>query len=843
MEELTSEAQKKCAFHIFASLAGGTGSGGIIDVVTTIRNHYKSGGMEDGFPIFVHVYATSDDAQGADVGFFYQNQYAALRDLNALMCGRFKPNLLGSDSRGAKFEGSDPIAQLVVSTNLNSNQYSLPLKTQIRIVAEASFERLCAWTAGQMSADSQRALTGQDILGNFQGEPSIRPERSYRFGSLGMRRWEVPDARINELLALDVLTASLSQMLYNNWHTEEGFILTRTSLDQASIDVHLSTLEKRIEPFLLTSTRLPELVKTIEDELDQILRGILNSSGNEQSLTALEEKMQAYFANVFQEEGVKAFFDAHTISRSSAAEEATEKIDRQLTAIWLDPSAPISLSQAIDLIDRLNAHLTAQTNGGSSEPSDQSLHSKRRTARKKEWLKITKLSAAIGKRKSLLHAHIRDLKIEYSQDIARRCEEADREFRKTLLAILSRRFKNSYEAAFNILEEYRDATTNERNTIDHELRDMQATEGANKYEFDRAALDGFRGQMKGDRTLQSNASSALREFIAKAEENKTVQYLKKKADRDFDSIDESLRENSMNQAKAIHRTLHDATGEFAILEDSLMDRLQSRFRGHDDVFENEVREFVNLAASSVHKRSGTQPAELLGGNIGVPEMPRRLFILGLPQHPFSNQVKAKFKDVIGAGERYISDFYTHDDPTQLRLLLVDYWMAARFSTAGDELREIYQSAEGDTAGSDLRYFCNVDPQGEENGRPDLFLPSPDEWRDRLEAELWLGTQEPINVVKEDDNGVFLISHGTGGKDADRLGDDRKQIVGAADIPMMFRVHEAVSTALSQVDGASEEFLGPLIEKESDRIESESRLTSEEYQHWMRLRDQLNKLLA
>src|SRR5262245_24867200 len=85
-----------CWFHIFATLAGGTGSGGIVDLVTMIRQKYPSSGTDNGFPIFLYLYVTDSDGRAADVGYFYQNQYCALRDLNALMCGRLKTVVISS---------------------------------------------------------------------------------------------------------------------------------------------------------------------------------------------------------------------------------------------------------------------------------------------------------------------------------------------------------------------------------------------------------------------------------------------------------------------------------------------------------------------------------------------------------------------------------------------------------------------------------------------------------------------------------------------------------------------------------------------------------------------------
>ncbi|WP_295441774.1 tubulin-like doman-containing protein [uncultured Thiodictyon sp.] len=69
---LTAGRKNQCAFHIFATLGGGTGSGCILDLVATIRHRFPQSGIEE-FPIFVYVYATDEDISGADVGYFFRN--------------------------------------------------------------------------------------------------------------------------------------------------------------------------------------------------------------------------------------------------------------------------------------------------------------------------------------------------------------------------------------------------------------------------------------------------------------------------------------------------------------------------------------------------------------------------------------------------------------------------------------------------------------------------------------------------------------------------------------------------------------------------------------------------
>ena len=197
-----------------------------------------------------------------------------------------------------------------------------------------------------------------------------------------------------------------------------------------------------------------------------------------------------------------------------------------------------------------------------------------------------------------------------------------------------------------------------------------------------------------------------------------------------------MRLAAMEQAMAIHETLEQGGVTRPILEDSLLQLIELRVGNNEDALREEVSDFVARAASCLHLNGGTQPVTVLERQINIPRMPRRVLLLGLPNDhaPFANRLKQAFHDAHDAGKDIMHDTYSHDDPTQLRLLLVDYWLAARLTTVAQELGAKYKGIEGNKTG-DTAYFCNLDPAGEAGKRPSLFLPSPKEMRERYEAEL------------------------------------------------------------------------------------------------------------
>lgn len=80
-------------FHICAGLAGGTGSGSIVDVIAQIRKQYPYQESTHAFKIRLFVYMPERNMVYAnhDSGFYQANGYAALQELNAISAGYYAP--------------------------------------------------------------------------------------------------------------------------------------------------------------------------------------------------------------------------------------------------------------------------------------------------------------------------------------------------------------------------------------------------------------------------------------------------------------------------------------------------------------------------------------------------------------------------------------------------------------------------------------------------------------------------------------------------------------------------------------------------------------------------------
>lgn len=92
---LKNRGDSNVTIHVCAGLAGGTGSGTVVDIVTQIHKMIQGEVGADGrspYPIFLYLYVPEIIvAGGKDSGFYHANGYAALMELNAMSVGKYRP--------------------------------------------------------------------------------------------------------------------------------------------------------------------------------------------------------------------------------------------------------------------------------------------------------------------------------------------------------------------------------------------------------------------------------------------------------------------------------------------------------------------------------------------------------------------------------------------------------------------------------------------------------------------------------------------------------------------------------------------------------------------------------
>lgn len=214
--------------HIFTGLAGGTGSGSIVDVVTQCR-------IKFGEKVKIDVHAmipekvipakpNSFDAGGR----YHPNGYAALRELSALNVGKFVPCDVYTGEEHARFPEPNAHYQfgLMLYSNENSNGFVVD-STEVmpQLVADAMYFRIFM-PDNKSTRQLYRAWSCENIESS-QVEYDTRPNRgndpmrTKYTNTFGIKRIVYPEIRIMEHISYTLSNSVIRQMRYNNFNEED----------------------------------------------------------------------------------------------------------------------------------------------------------------------------------------------------------------------------------------------------------------------------------------------------------------------------------------------------------------------------------------------------------------------------------------------------------------------------------------------------------------------------------------------------------------------------------------------------------------------------------------------
>jgi len=257
-------------FHICAGLAGGTGSGSIVDAISQIRTWFPYQEDTHAFKIRLFIYTPERTLVSArhDAGFYQANGYAALQELNALSIGKYHP----TDVKGEKdiftgeirrlLENQEAFEAAYVYTNVNEQGNVLDLGEGLpAAVADFIFQTTIAsamvGSAGQLSrlvgCENDGADPEKDQAGN--------KAHSRKFLSFGISRIEFPETEIREFMTYTYALQAARQLTYNMW--QEGIGYGERTLDEVGMGFADEIKDKKNREGLMLSNNYLTLAKPI----------------------------------------------------------------------------------------------------------------------------------------------------------------------------------------------------------------------------------------------------------------------------------------------------------------------------------------------------------------------------------------------------------------------------------------------------------------------------------------------------------------------------------------------------------------------------------------------------
>jgi hypothetical protein len=340
--------------HIFAGLAGGTGSGSIIDAIVQCRKYYPDA--------VISVYAMIPEMHlpkaNMDQGRYYQNGYAAINELNALQAGRYIPHdITGSGDPinywSARVHG---VANgITLYSNVNDNGLRLDSLNELpKVVSDYIFARVFLINSQNKSCEDIIRGYNFENMNNFEVEYdelgddlNINEEqqiaRTKKVNSFGIKRVMYPELRVLKHITYTTGESILMQFKYNNWREEMGFVDEEANKDYREKYFN----DKNIQKWMLDDDHLTLNKKILasdkdQQDIDEYWHDKSLGYANDQTvkkadcpLNELDSLLgEEFFAKQFRGVGVEAYYAGKNKSIPDMAAEIRRNIEHELFELW-----------------------------------------------------------------------------------------------------------------------------------------------------------------------------------------------------------------------------------------------------------------------------------------------------------------------------------------------------------------------------------------------------------------------------------------------------------------------------------------------------------------------------
>lgn len=403
-------------FHLCCGLAGGTGSGAIVDAVAQIRASYPN--KKDRILLYTLLPETHPNPLWALSGYYQANGYAALLELNALSVGAFDPHDVSGQHERLRL--SDPFNGCYVFSNENENGVPVDIVKELpAIVADFLFQKIVAVADGTAWDQLRRMENAEngDSKPETDGK-SLTPKRSKRFLTFGIKRLAIPEEEITEYLTYSFARQAALQLRYNHWTESSGFV------DEAkNQDFHQLVRQREVqERWLLTDEHLTLSLGILADDaanprwkaLDAewqtvlpVFKTMVRTNFDEKLwIDELAKMAEKRFASDYRGLGVAAFYKNKHKSRRDHAREIRRRVEAELINDWKNGVRSMADIAAIlaalrEALEERGANLARKV--GELKAEEERVFA-RVTANAHEWSQVGLVAGWMGKRDRIFDA-------------------------------------------------------------------------------------------------------------------------------------------------------------------------------------------------------------------------------------------------------------------------------------------------------------------------------------------------------------------------------------------------------------------------------------------------------
>jgi len=810
-------------FHVCCGLAGGTGSGSIVDAVSQIRAAFPN-------PIYrINIYAQLPErnpnfAAGEN---YHANGYAALRELNALSLRTWRPHDVTGVNR-ERLDMQDPFNCCYLFSEENEAGVAVDAATELpEIVASFLFHKIVEIHNIQWREDDTllRQETGEIGGQALYPESSAkgRPRRTRNFFSFGIKQVAYPETEIREYLTYSFARQATLQLLYNNWTEGQGFreeavnqsfheyVRDEGTLERWCLTDERLTLSEGILPDEINNRNWrrigdfwPSFVPSVVDNL------IVTHKGTKKAmLSELTKACEKLYLEQYRGAGVLKFYETKRADMRDQVREIRGRIETNLFGEWkqgvrsmLDISR--LLSAMVDSLDeRFKAmdDRIARQGEGSSEFDE---NAKRVKKNREEWVKPGYFADLRGKYDEILRAQGNLFITRYTMMTRR---EGLR-YAKDLLMAVRQELQNLASEVSQASARLTEVTKGFQTAIGGRVADAgrgDLTKQVVKF-YEPEQVRSFAKALITDPAEQRKQTSRVRDRVAELLGERQTFTAFNAAVSNAALIDalESTCEQSSREAHEEHLARHPDHGK--LLGVSILELLRREFDGQDERLRTYASGVMGMARN--YLRMEAAQVRLEGPGIPNAADPAtavcttNLTIIA-PEAPelraFRDRFCTSLKNAASTPTQVVSN---PNRPQEITLINITSIFPARFSSLVGFLRGKYEARlSGDRSG---RAYLELHSEGEAGALPEgQELPSlfPETFRPN-DLRPWLMIAQALELIRMEPDartGVrkcYLVQEDADGFPVvEELGPSPERVLESADAAVFELIQDAVQTRL------------------------------------------------
>lgn len=723
--------------YIFTGLAGGTGSGSIIDVVAQTRmipqfREELSQDGKSGTGIVVNAMVPELTPPGkSDAGRYHANGYAALQELNALLSGNFKPYDVSGQLERLPLDTVSKVADgLILYSNVNENGVIVDSFSELpQILADFTYSRIFL-EQNDNTEQFLRAYSFENI-NDWRMEyyekaknGAIQPYRTKAVSSFGFKRVIIPEDEIVEYFSYTFGRQALLQMRFNNWNDDLGY---RDAPENKDFHSEVSKPELQ-EKWRITKEHLTLEIPILESDKNAWPKfapywaGIVpkwsqQAEKENQPIAKLEEFCRKGFDSLFRTKGAVRFYEDKLAARDQHAQEVCDCIEKYIFDQW--KNGVLSLYGMLQLIDCIVEKLNSIRGDIEKETvANRKMVDalvKQAEENKEAFGKV--LVQALVKGKYLTrHSTI------MQKLMVKRCEVLGGDFAQQLLNVLNVKMSllrtriENFVAVLNTAIEYNDTMIGSRCQDEGNIDNLQ---NAVIRFYDQKRVKEFTKRVVTSKKHQKSVSDMVREKLVEligAEQ--TFQHAN--AVIDVETIAELMETVVREKAIAIHEDILVEASE-KLINRNILEQLNERY-GDPEALKKFAKTVIEESGVFL-ELNGSELQRAVGGQNPVPQMgmniDRKIVLINLPKvegnetiQKFGAKLKAALLGAVPAGVEVKVDM-NGARPNEMTVQTVTYCFPIRCLKNLPFYKERYDLLINGNEGRQMRTVLHTEGTGED----------------------------------------------------------------------------------------------------------------------------------